>query len=77
MTVTTCPRTTYRGNWPRNAFIRCAAIKSTPDKLNERGAAAPRSGNLKTRQDARGKLAAYSYDALNWVTQIDYNNRRL
>ena len=52
-----------------NLSTRCAATKSTHDKLLARGATAPLGGNLKTRLDARGKLASYAYDALNRLVQ--------
>jgi YD repeat-containing protein len=36
---------------------------------------APRCGNLKTRLDARGKLATYGYDALNRLTSASYGDQ--
>jgi RHS repeat-associated protein/uncharacterized repeat protein (TIGR02543 family) len=35
------------------------------------------AGNLKTRTDARGKIAAYSYDSQNRVTQVVYEDQTI
>ena len=54
---------------------RCAAPRATYDTWLARGAVAPRWGNLKTRLDARGKLATYGYDALNRLVQVSYGDQ--
>ena len=51
------------------------APNPTHDKLLARGATAPLGGNLKTRTDARNKVASYSYDALNRISQIAYGDQ--
>jgi RHS repeat-associated protein len=43
--------------------------------LVERGAVAPRCGNLKTRTDARGVTVTYQYDAGNRLTRIFYGDQ--
>lgn len=43
--------------------------------MSARGATAPLGGNLKTRLDARGKLASYAYDALNRLVQASYGDQ--
>ena len=58
-----------------NRSTRCAATKSTHDKWVERGAVAPRWGNLKIRLDARGKLTTYGYDALNRLVQASHGDQ--
>ena len=35
------------------------------------------AGNLKTRTDARGKTATYSYDSLNRISQIAYDDQTI
>jgi YD repeat-containing protein len=52
-------------------------LKQTSPDTGITDASHDAAGNLKTRTDARGKTANYSYDSLNRISQIAYDDQTI